>query len=109
MIQHLYDYADECGGELPIQTFFILDEFANIGKIPDFDKKISTSRSRKISFSVILQNLDQLEAIYDKSYETIIGKNKIPLFNNHIYWNSKNIFTKRKIKRFRFNRRLSSI
>ena len=53
--------------------FFILDEFANIGKIPDFDKKISTSRSRKISFSVILQNLDQLEAVYEKSHETIVG------------------------------------
>ena len=66
-------YADNNGGKLPTQTFFILDEFANIGKIPDFDKKISTSRSRKISFSVILQNLDQLEAIYEKSYETIIG------------------------------------
>ena len=73
MIQHLYDYADECGGELPIQTFFILDEFANIGKIPDFDKKISTSRSRKISFSVILQNLDQLEAVYKEQHETILG------------------------------------
>ena len=73
MIQQLYDFADNNGGKLPIQTFFILDEFANIGKIPDFDKKISTSRSRKISFSVILQNLDQLEAIYEKSYETIIG------------------------------------
>ena len=64
MIQQLYDYADECGGALPVPTYFILDEFANIGKIPDFDKKISTSRSRKISFSVILQNLDQLEAVY---------------------------------------------
>ena len=73
MIQQLYDFADANGGKLPIQTYFILDEFANIGRIPDFDKKISTSRSRKISFSVILQNLDQLEAIYDKSYETIIG------------------------------------
>ena len=73
MIQQLYDYADNCGGKLPIPTYFILDEFANIGQIPDFDQKISTSRSRKISFSVILQNLDQLEAIYDKSYETIIG------------------------------------
>lgn len=73
MIQHLYDHADKNGGKLPIQTFFILDEFANIGQIPDFDKKISTSRSRNISFSVILQNLDQLKAIYDKSYETIIG------------------------------------
>ncbi len=73
MIQQLYDYADEKGGALPIPTYFILDEFANIGQIPDFDKKISTSRSRKISFSVILQNLDQLEAVYKESYETIIG------------------------------------
>ena len=73
MIQQLYDYADQNGGRLKEQTFFILDEFANIGKIPDFDKKISTSRSRKISFSVILQNIDQLEAVYEKSYETIMG------------------------------------
>ena len=73
MIQQLYDFADNNGGKLQMPTYFILDEFANIGKIPDFDKKISTSRSRKISFSVILQNLDQLEAIYEKSYETIIG------------------------------------
>ena len=60
MIQHLYDFADLNGGALPQPTYFILDEFANIGRIPDFDKKISTSRSRKISFSVILQNLDDL-------------------------------------------------
>ena len=73
MIQHLYDFADKNGGRLPMPTFFILDEFANIGQIPDFDKKISTSRSRGISFSVILQNLDQLKEIYEKSYETIIG------------------------------------
>ncbi len=73
MIQQLYDFADKSGGKLPVPTYFILDEFANIGKIPDFDKKISTSRSRKLSFSVILQNLDQLEAVYEKSYETIIG------------------------------------
>ena len=73
MIQQLYDFADQNGGKLKEQTFFILDEFANIGKIPDFDKKISTSRSRKISFSVILQNVDQLEAVYEKSYEKIMG------------------------------------
>lgn len=73
MIQQLYDFADKNGGKLPMKTFFILDEFANIGQIPDFDKKISTSRSRGISFSVILQNLDQLKGIYEKSYETIIG------------------------------------
>ena len=80
MIQHLYDFADENGGELPVQTFFILDEFANIGKIPDFDKKISTSRSRKISFSVILQNLDQLEAVYKEQHETILGNCDTHLF-----------------------------
>ena len=73
MIQQLYDFADKNGGRLPERTYFILDEFANIGKVPDFDKKISTSRSRGISFSVILQNLDQLEAVYEKSYETIMG------------------------------------
>lgn len=73
MIQRLYNYADLNGGKLKIPTYFILDEFANIGQIPDFDKKISTSRSRGISFSVILQNLDQLEATYEKSYETIVG------------------------------------
>ena len=80
MIQQLYDYADKAGGELPVPTYFILDEFANIGRIPDFDKKISTSRSRKISFSVILQNLDQLEAVYEKSHETIVGNCDTHLF-----------------------------
>ena len=73
MIQQLYNYADLNGGRLQMPVFFILDEFANIGRIPDFDKKISTSRSRGIQFSVILQNLDQLEAVYEKSYETIMG------------------------------------
>lgn len=80
MIQRLYDFADLNGGSLPIPTYFILDEFANIGRIPDFDKKISTSRSRKISFSVILQNLDQLEAVYEKSHETIIGNCDTTIF-----------------------------
>ena len=73
MIQQLYNYADLNGGRLKVPTYFILDEFANIGQIPDFDKKISTSRRRGISFIVILQNLDQLEAVYEKSYETIMG------------------------------------
>ena len=80
MIQQLYDFADLNGGALPVPTYFILDEFANIGRIPDFDKKISTSRSRKIQFSVILQNLDQLEAVYEKSFETIIGNCDTHLF-----------------------------
>ena len=80
MIQQLYDFADKHGGKLPVRSFFILDEFANIGQIPDFDKKISTSRSRKISFSVILQNLDQLEAVYKESNETIMGNCDTHLF-----------------------------
>ena len=80
LIQKLYNYADENGGALKNKVFFILDEFANIGKIPDFDKKISTSRSRGIQFSVILQNLDQLEAVYEKSYETIMGNCDTHLF-----------------------------
>ena len=80
MIQQLYDFADINGGTLPIPTYFMLDEFANIGQIPDFDKKISTSRSRKISFSVILQNLDQLEAVYKEAHETIIGNCDTHLF-----------------------------
>lgn len=80
MIQQLYSFADENGGKLKVPAFFILDEFANIGQIPDFDKKISTSRSRGISFSVILQNLDQLEAVYEKSYETIMGNCDTHLF-----------------------------
>ena len=80
MIQQLYDFADVNGGALPMPTYFILDEFANIGRVPDFDKKISTSRSRKIQFSVILKNLDQLEAVYEKSFETIIGNCDTHLF-----------------------------
>ena len=80
MIQQLYDFADLSGGALPVPTYFILDEFANIGQIPDFDKKISTSRSRKISFSVILQNLDQLEAVYKEAHETILGNCDTHLF-----------------------------
>ncbi len=80
MIQQLYDFADKSGGILQVPTFFILDEFANIGRIPDFDKKISTSRSRRISFSVILQNLDQLEAVYKESHETIMGNCDTHLF-----------------------------
>ena len=67
MIQQLYNFADDNGGRLIVPTYFILDEFANIGRVPDFDKKI-------------LQNLDQLEAIYEKSYETIMGNCDTHLF-----------------------------
>lgn len=59
-------------GELPIHVRFILDEFANIGKIPDFQKKISVIRSRNISASIILQSKSQLKAIYKDDMTTII-------------------------------------
>lgn len=59
-------------GELPIHVRFILDEFANIGKIPDFQKKISVIRSSNISASIILQSKSQLKAIYKDDMTTII-------------------------------------
>lgn len=80
MIQRLYDNADKNNGKLNVPVFFLLDEFVNIGQIPDFDKKIATSRSRGIAFHVIIQNLDQLKAVYEKTNETIIGNCDTLLF-----------------------------
>ncbi len=79
----LYLIADEneetqC---LPIHTRFILDEFANISKIPDFERKIATMRSREISVAVILQNIAQLKGMYkDDMWETIFGNCDTTLF-----------------------------
>lgn len=61
------------GGSLPIPVRCILDEFANITPIPDFDKLIATMRSRNISAVPILQNISQLKAMYEKEWETIAG------------------------------------
>ena len=70
----LCDRADTIhGGELPIPVRFLLDEFANIGRIPNFDRLIATIRSRNISACVILQAQSQLKAMYRDSAETIIG------------------------------------
>jgi len=70
----LCDKADnEYGGRLPIHVRFLLDEFPNLGKIPNFDKLIATIRSREISACVILQTQSQLKALYKESAETIIG------------------------------------
>lgn len=81
LLQELYAEADKQPDQkLKMPVYFFLDEFANIGQIPEFDKKISTSRSRRISFSIILQNLDQLEALYPKSYETILANCDTHLF-----------------------------
>lgn len=74
MFQILYSVADkQPDGQLAIHHQFILDEFANIGKIPNFVELISTMRSRKISAIPIVQNQAQLENLYDKNTRTIIG------------------------------------
>ena len=62
---------DKYGGRLPVHVRLILDEFANIGQIPNFDKLIATIRSREISASIILQSQSQLKAIYKDAAEII--------------------------------------
>lgn len=64
---------DEYNGKLPIHVRCLIDEFANIGKIPDFDKLIATIRSRNISAMIILQAKSQLKTMYKDASETIIG------------------------------------
>ena len=63
---------DEFGGRLPIHVRCLIDEFANVGKIPDFEKLIATIRSREISASVILQAQSQLRTMYKDSADTVI-------------------------------------
>lgn len=70
----LCDKADDVyGGRLPVHVRFLLDEFANIGLIPKFEKLIATIRSREISASIILQAQSQLKAIYKDHADTIVG------------------------------------
>lgn len=71
---------DEYGGRLPIHVRFLLDEFANIGLIPKFEKLIATIRSREISASIILQAQSQLKAIYKDNADTIVGNCDSTLF-----------------------------
>ena len=75
MFQRLYEFGDENGGALPIPMFLILDEFANIGRIPNFERILSTCRSKKLHISIILQSLDQIEEIYDEKMAQIIMAN----------------------------------
>ncbi len=71
----LCDKADDVyGGRLPVHVRCLLDEFANIGQIPKFEKLIATIRSREISASIILQSQSQLKAIYKDNADTIVGK-----------------------------------
>ena len=65
--------VSRCGLHLPYHVRFMLDEFANIGKIPDFTKKLATCRKYSISASIILQSLQQIKTIYDKDWGTIVG------------------------------------
>ena len=71
---------DEYGGRLPVHVRCLLDEFANIGQIPKFEKLIATIRSREISASIILQSQSQLKAIYKDNAETIVGNCDTTLF-----------------------------
>lgn len=72
--QSLYYLADHhYGGRLPMHVHAVMDEFANIALPDDFDKLLSTMRSREISVSIIIQNMAQLKALFKDSWESIVG------------------------------------
>ena len=74
MFQKLAYLADNVyHGPLPLHVHFIMDEFANVALPDDFDHVVSVIRSRDISVSIILQNMNQIKAIYEKVWETIVG------------------------------------
>ena len=74
VFSQLFDLADhKYGGSLPIPVHFLMDEFANLTLPEDFDKLLATMRSRNISASIILQNIAQLKALYEKQWESIQG------------------------------------
>lgn len=74
LFQMLYYNADIVhGGELPIPVHFLMDEFANVALPDEFDKLLSTMRSRQIFVSIIIQNLAQIKALYKDAWESIVG------------------------------------
>ena len=74
LFQQLYYQADVIhGGRLPIHVHFLMDVFANVALPDEFDKLLSTMRSREISVSIIIQNLAQLKALFEKQWESIVG------------------------------------
>ena len=74
LFQMLYYQADYVyGGELPIPVHFLMDEFANVALPDEFDKLLSTMRSRQIFVSIILQNLAQIKTLFKDSWESIVG------------------------------------
>lgn len=74
LFQQLFFLADhKYGGSLPVHVHFVMDEFANVSLPDDFDKILSVMRSREVSVSIILQNLAQLKALFEKQWESIVG------------------------------------
>jgi len=74
LFQELFYLADhKHGGRLPIHVHCVMDEFANVALPDEFDKLLSTMRSREVSVSIILQNIAQLKALFEKQWESIIG------------------------------------
>ena len=74
LFQQLFYVADhKYGGSLPVHVHFCMDEFANVSLPDDFDKILSVMRSRGVSVSIILQNLAQLKALFEKQWESILG------------------------------------
>lgn len=74
LFQQLYYQADVIhGGRLPVHVHFLMDEFANVALPDEFDKLLSTMRSREISVSIIIQNLAQIKALFEKQWESIVG------------------------------------
>lgn len=74
LFQQLYYQADFVhGGRLPVHVHFVMDEFANVALPDDFDKLLATMRSREISVSIIIQNMAQLKALFEKQWESIVG------------------------------------
>lgn len=74
LFQQLYYQADQVhGGRLPVHVHFLMDEFANVALPDEFDKLLATMRSREISVSIIIQNMAQLKALFEKQWESIVG------------------------------------
>ena len=74
LFQELYYSADRVhNGRLPVHVHCVMDEFANVALPDEFDKLLATMRSREISVSIIIQNIAQLKALFDKQWESIIG------------------------------------
>ena len=74
LFQQLYYQADVVhGGRLPVHVHFVMDEFANVALPDEFEKLLATMRSREISVSIIIQNLAQLKALFEKQWESIVG------------------------------------